>query len=115
MEVCTGCFAGSYNIINELISNSVKHAFPMSFGIGSENWKSSGSESKECIIKIKFYMDNGRYILLISDDGRGLPDDLKIENVSSMGLTIVKSLVDQMRSEISIDRTHGTEFTIKFP
>ena len=86
-------------IINELLSNCLKHAFP---------------DERNGIIKIKFCKENERYVLAISDNGRGLPDDFEVENVDSLGLRIVESLVDQINGEMSIDRTQGTEFTIKF-
>lgn len=86
-------------IVNELISNSLKHAFP---------------DDRKGIIKIKFYKDNEKYILVISDNGIGFPDGFEIENINSLGLRIVNSLVDQIQGEIDIDRTQGIEFTIKF-
>jgi PAS domain S-box-containing protein len=87
-------------IVNELISNSLKHAF---------------ADGRKGLIKIKFYRENEKYVLVISDDGIGLPDDFKIENVDSLGLTIVNSLVSQLNGEMSIGGTQGTKFTIKFP
>jgi PAS domain S-box-containing protein len=87
-------------IVNELLSNSLKHAFP---------------DDTEGRIKIKFYKENKKYILVISDNGIGFPDNFKIENVDSLGLRIVSSLVDQIHGEISMDGTQGTEFAVKFP
>ena len=86
-------------IVNELISNNLKHAFP---------------DGREGSIKIKFYKENEEYVLIISDNGIGFPDDFKIENVDSLGLRIVNSLVDQIHGNIEMDGTQGTEFTIKF-
>lgn len=87
-------------IVNELISNSLKHAFP---------------DDRKGIIKIKFYKDSEKYVLMISDNGIGFPEDLDYKKSSSLGLRIVNSLIDQIMGEITMDITHGTEFTIKFP
>ena len=87
-------------IVNELISNSLKHAFP---------------DDRKGIIKIKFYKDSEKYVLMISDNGIGFPEDLDYKKSSSLGLRIVNSLIDQIMGEITMDKTHGTEFTIKFP
>ncbi|MEN6553138.1 MAG: histidine kinase dimerization/phosphoacceptor domain -containing protein [Methanobacterium sp.] len=87
-------------IVNELISNSLKHAFP---------------DGRNGIIKIKFYKDGGKYVLIISDNGIGFPEDLDYKKSDSLGLRIVNSLVDQIHGEIDMDRTQGTKFTIKFP
>jgi PAS domain S-box len=86
-------------IINELISNSLKHAF---------------ADGRSGNIKIKFYKDDEKYVLIISDDGIGFPEDLDYKKSDSLGLKIVNSLVDQIRGEIDMDRSHGTKFTIKF-
>ena len=87
-------------IINELISNSLKHAFV---------------DGRSGTIKIRFYKDDEKYVLIISDDGIGFPEELDYKKSDSLGLRIVNSLVDQIRGEIDMDRTHGTKFTIKFP
>lgn len=86
-------------IVNELMSNSLKHAFP---------------EGKDGLIELKFYEENGKHVLMVSDNGKGLPDDFKIENADSLGLRIVNSLVDQIRGDVEMDGTHGAKFTIKF-
>lgn len=87
-------------IVNELISNGLKHAFP---------------DGRNGTIKIKFYKDGGKYVLIISDNGIGFPEELDYKKSDSLGLRIVNSLVDQIHGEIDMDRTYGTKFTIKFP
>jgi two-component sensor histidine kinase len=47
--------------------------------------------------------------------GIGIPEDLKIEDLDSLGLQLVTSLVDQLDGELQLKRNNGTEFTIKFP
>jgi PAS domain S-box-containing protein len=100
-------------IINELVSNSFKHAF---------------SGRKEGEIQIKLHREgNGEYIismnekcksttfaLTISDNGIGIPENLDIEELDSLGLQLVTSLVAQLDGELEIKGNNGTEFTIRF-
>ena len=90
-------------IINELIHNSIKHAFDEEFD--------------KALIKIKFYKKNDEYNLIVSDNGKGLPEGfniLKSENTS--GFTIVNSLVSQINGElIQIDNLNGCTLKIVYP
>lgn len=86
-------------ILNELISNSMKHAF--SEGRGK--------------IMIAFEQEGGGYKLTVSDNGKGLPEDFTIEGQESLGLTLISLLVKQLDGEMAIDRSSGTRFTIRFP
>lgn len=87
-------------IINELVSNSLKHAFP---------------EDKKGEIQIKFYSDNNNFILIISDNGIGFPKELDFHKTKSLGLQLVNTSVEQLKGKIELDRTKGTKFKIKFP
>ena len=89
-------------IINELISNSLKHAFPD---------RNNGE------IRIKLHREEGSdtsFTLIVSDDGVGIPEDLDIKDLDSLGLQLVTSLVDQLDGELELKRNNGTEFTIRF-
>ncbi|NYB52613.1 MAG: PAS domain S-box protein [Methanobacteriaceae archaeon] len=86
-------------ILNELISNSMKYAFP---------------DDKKGQISIKLQLENGDYILTVSDSGVGLPDELDFEKTDSLGLQLVNSLVGQIDGTIELDRTQGTKFIVKF-
>jgi len=97
-------------IVNELVSNSLKHAFP-----GRNNGE----------IRIKLCREgNGEYkvegckstnfILTVSDDGVGIPKNLDIEELDTLGMQLVTSLVDQLDGELELKRDNGTEFTIRF-
>jgi two-component system, sensor histidine kinase PdtaS len=55
------------------------------------------------------------YELIISDDGVGIPKDLKYFKTETLGLKLVNSLVNQLNGAIELDRTHGTKFIILFP
>jgi two-component sensor histidine kinase len=93
-------------IVNELVSNSLKHAFP---------------EDKAGKIRIKLCREERNcdthkslFSLTISDDGKGLPEYLELEFVESLGMQLVNILVDQLDGELELKRAQGTEFTIKF-
>lgn len=87
-------------IINELVSNSLKYAFP-----GNENGT----------IAISFTNSEGFYILKVEDNGIGIPDE-KISNVQlSLGIRLIKNLALQLKGKIEIDNKNGTTVSIKFP
>ncbi|MEW6601444.1 MAG: histidine kinase dimerization/phosphoacceptor domain -containing protein [Nitrospirota bacterium] len=92
-------------IINELISNSLKHAFPneMSGHISIELKRTSaGSEESE-------------YDLTVSDDGIGISKDIDIKSTKSLGLQLVTNLtMHQLRGSIELRRNGGTSFYIRF-
>ncbi|OEC88336.1 MULTISPECIES: PAS domain S-box protein [Methanobacterium] len=88
-------------IINELVTNSLKYAFPC--------------PNNEDIVKVglkKLQKDNLK--LVVSDNGVGLPEDLDMENVETLGLKMVTILVNQLKGNLEVDKTAGTEFRITF-
>ena len=88
-------------IINELISNSLKHAFSEMEGTG--------------IIRVSFSRQDGSYILKIQDNGKGLPESFDINNPTSMGLEIISILTQQLDGEICAQNEEGASFVITFP
>jgi len=86
-------------IINELVSNSLKYAF---------------GDGRTGEIRINMVMDGGKYILIVSDDGVGLPQEFDFHNSPSLGLQLVNTLVDQLEGTIELEKAAGTTFTIKF-
>jgi two-component sensor histidine kinase len=84
-------------IINELISNSLKHAFP------------NGRKGE---ISIAIYRQDHTLTILFKDNGVGIPEDFDWRNAKSLGLRLVISLVEQLSGTIELDRTAGTRFTI---
>ncbi|MCX6566493.1 MAG: PAS domain S-box protein [Candidatus Aminicenantes bacterium] len=87
-------------ILNELISNALKHAFP---------------GGRKGVINIRLARAaEGTVELLISDNGVGLPDGMDFRNPSSFGFQIIKLLVDQLDAAIDLDRSNGTTFILKF-
>nr|WP_319374179.1 PAS domain S-box protein [uncultured Methanobacterium sp.] len=85
-------------IINELATNSIKHAFPE----GNGN------------IKIELKSDGEAHVLSFADDGIGLPLNTDPKKSKKLGLMVVKTLVNQLNGMMEIDRTNGTKFIIKF-
>lgn len=86
-------------ILNELVTNSVKHAF---------------NESVGGKIHIKLNEIAGKIRLSVSDDGVGLPKDFSIENNSSFGMLISKTLAKQLGSSIEYHTDNGSQFFIQF-
>ena len=85
-------------IINELISNSLKYAFP---------------EGKTGEVAISVKKEGRTLTVLFRDTGIGIPADLDWRNTPSLGLRLVTTLVDQMNGTIELDRSAGTQFSIE--
>jgi two-component sensor histidine kinase len=87
--------------LNEVISNSFKHAF-------------SGRQ-KGRIETFFRKSDDGTVIIRVKDDGSGVSDDFDIEKVNTLGLKLARNLVqDQLNGKFQIKRNRGTEVTIEF-
>jgi PAS domain S-box-containing protein len=86
-------------IINELVVNSLKHAFSI-------------AERGEIIID--FHPGSGNYRLVVSDNGAGFPKKMDFRNTKTLGLQLVNMLVQQLKGTIELDRTIGTKFIITF-
>jgi two-component sensor histidine kinase len=122
-------------IVNELVSNSLKHAF-------------AGEEKGEIYIELHRSTENStlqeknpenpgntnakqqnnertglngtlenkeeKLTLIVRDNGMGFPEKLDFRNTASLGLQLVTTLVDQIEGDIRLDRSRGTEFEISF-
>lgn len=86
-------------IITELVTNALKHAFP-------------GERTGELCIKFGLAPD-GRFDLIVADNGVGFPADL--HQVDSLGLQLVNTLVHQLGGTIEFDHSQGTRVKINFP
>lgn len=87
-------------ILNELITNAFKHAFPS--GRKGNLW-----------ISLK-HLPEGVIELRVKDDGVGFPKGLDFKKADSLGLIIINTLVDQIDGKIELLRDGGTEFRITF-
>jgi two-component sensor histidine kinase len=102
-------------IVNELISNSLKYAFPgrdkgtIRIKLFSEQAGDKLSNGKR-----EFIEKGTRYTLIISDDGVGISETVDLENPDTLGLQLVNILVDQLDGKIELKRDKGTEFKIRF-
>jgi PAS domain S-box-containing protein len=87
-------------VINELMSNSLKYAFP---------------DNREGEVSVSLKKLDKELELTIADDGIGIPDGLDWKNSKSLGLKLVRTLVEkQLDGSIDVERNNGTKFTIKF-
>ncbi len=86
-------------IINELVSNSLKYAFP---------------DGREGEINIDFHSDGDKLTLIVTDNGIGFPKDLDFRNTESLGLQLVNNLANQLNGNVELDGTDGTQFKITF-
>ena len=103
-------------VVNELVSNSFKHAFK-GRDTGEIRIKLYREENSECINGLnnnKEACKSTDFVLVASDNGVGIPESLDIEDLESLGLQLVVSLVDQLDGELELKRENGTEFIIKF-
>ncbi|MGA1843240.1 MAG: histidine kinase dimerization/phosphoacceptor domain -containing protein [bacterium] len=88
-------------VLNEIISNSLKHAF---------------SESGKGEIRISAHTNgDGAIELTVNDNGKGIPDGIDYHNAKTLGLRLIKGLVEeQLKGEIILQRNQGTRYTIRF-
>ncbi|MEA1970540.1 MAG: transporter substrate-binding domain-containing protein [Thermodesulfobacteriota bacterium] len=88
-------------IVRELLSNALTHAFP---------------EGEKGEISVDLHSDEttGRYTLIISDNGAGIPEDMNIRDTETIGLQLVNDLSNQIGGTIELDRSRGTLFKIIF-
>lgn len=87
-------------IVNELVSNALKHAFP-------------GGRAGEVEISLHRHGGDG-YVLRVRDDGVGFPEALDFRRTNTLGMQIVVTLADQIEGKVELLRDKGTEFQIYF-
>lgn len=86
-------------IVNELLTNCVKHAFP---------------NDKKGHIYIGLHYNDGNYTLNVGDDGVGFPESMDYKNTDTLGLQLVTNLVNQLDGSLEILNNIGTTFKIEF-
>ncbi len=87
-------------IVNELLTNAIKYAFP--------------AGRAGCITIFCRKDSEGKFLLSIKDNGIGIADDIDFINSTTLGLQIVNALVMQIRGTITLERNGGTSFNISF-
>jgi two-component sensor histidine kinase/ligand-binding sensor domain-containing protein len=87
-------------IMNELISNAYKHAY---------------TEATKGNLHIHFKRENGKIIMRVKDDGKGMPKAFDTENAQTLGLVLVEALTSQLKATFSIHSNgHGSTFDVVF-
>jgi two-component sensor histidine kinase len=114
-------------IINELISNALKHAFPpqdetltggeglspIGTGAPADGSQSNGKESE---IRVELRADHAQHLtLVVGDNGVGFPESLDFRNTESLGMQLVNTLVSQLEGKVELHNNGGAEFKITFP
>ncbi|MGA9621059.1 MAG: PAS domain S-box protein [Methanoregula sp.] len=95
-------------IVNELITNAFKYAFPKSFDCKS-------TREKMCTIWVTFILEDGYYTLTVRDNGIGLPETFDPKTAKSLGLKLVNFLArHQLRAEVNVSGKEGAAFSIRF-
>lgn len=88
-------------LINELVSNAFKHAFP------------TVNEENEILVEIS-PIKNNQFQLTVRDNGIGFPQDLDFRNTESLGLELACLFTEQLEGTIELDRNNGTIFRVTF-
>ncbi len=115
-------------IINEIVTNSIKHAFPGTISSGSEyvpedvtkyNKHPESANSflcpiENCKIDINLSLSHNDYILEVMDNGIGLPEDFNFRYSETTGMQMVNVLVRQLDGLIDLENKNGTGFKITF-
>ncbi|MFW5771590.1 MAG: PAS domain-containing protein, partial [Spirochaetota bacterium] len=87
-------------IVTELITNAIKYAFP---------------DGNGGTIKCELKKQDRGAVLIVEDNGVGMPENFDLDNTSSMGLMLVRSMVKQLGGVMEIESDNGTRFTITLP
>jgi PAS domain S-box-containing protein len=86
-------------IINEIISNSLKYAFP---------------DNRDGIIFVNLKVNKNLVNIEVGDNGVGIPETVDIKNTQTLGLQLVDTLVEQLGGTLKLNRSKGTIFSIEF-
>ena len=92
-------------IVNELVSNALKHGF---------NGSNDGPSRPEIVVRFA-RMEGENLELSVADNGKGFPDEVDFRSTGSLGLQLVNILVEQLGGTVSLDRSAGTRFAVTFP
>jgi PAS domain S-box-containing protein len=87
-------------IINEIVSNALKYAFV--------------DKKYDCEVTVSMSLDDENLILIVGDNGIGLPKEIDYRNTQSLGLQLVVTLTDQLNGTIKMESEKGTKYTIIF-
>ncbi|MFO7865733.1 MAG: two-component regulator propeller domain-containing protein [Candidatus Aminicenantes bacterium] len=86
-------------IINELVGNALEHAF----------WDQAGG-----LVTISLRKETDDHVLEVSDDGRGLAENIELTQMESLGFQLVSIFAEQVGGHLHIEKDKGTRFIIRF-
>lgn len=86
-------------LLNEILVNAFKHAFP---------------EYTEGLVEIMLQASGTNITIKVHDNGIGLPDNIGLENPSSMGFTLIDVLTTQLDADVTVGRKQGTSIRVTF-
>jgi len=87
-------------LINELITNSIKHAFP---------------DGESGTVDVHMHKrPEGQFSLTVQDSGVGLPDGIDLNYTETLGMQLISGLISQLNGKIKLHREKGTKYTIEF-
>jgi PAS domain S-box-containing protein len=87
-------------IVNELVTNSLKHAY---------------GEEEGGAVKVSLVREEGEMVLMISDDGKGIPEEMDPVLANSLGLVIVPALARQLGGAFHLENRGGARAEVRFP
>ena len=87
-------------IVNEILSNCLKHAFP---------------DGCKGLVRLSLAQVGEAIELVIADNGVGLPENVAFRGTQTLGLRLIDTLVKQLQGFVTVQRSRGTTFHIKFP
>ena len=96
-------------IVNELVTNSLKHGFTQEMIVGRAEGKDP------CTIGVRLTKEDGSYLMNVYDNGVGMPSGFDPLAAKTMGLKLVNFLANhQLRATVEVNRGKGTEFVFRF-
>jgi two-component sensor histidine kinase len=87
-------------LVNELLTNAFKYAFP---------------DDKKGEIVLSLDKEGSHFVMVIADDGVGLPENFSIDKQDTLGMTLVRNLIHQLGGEVLIENKVGVRYQIRFP
>lgn len=93
-------------IINELVSNALKYAFPGGKTGAIQIWFQLAPDSSS---------DQSLYALAVQDNGIGIPEAIDWQTTESLGLQLVMVLAQKLQGTLTLDRNNGSTFQVIFP
>lgn len=99
-------------IINELVTNAFKHAFAGKEDAGTDSDKDKRKEEQQIHVRVR---DLGNEVdVMVTDNGKGLPDDFDEDHPDAFGFSILQILTSQLKAGYNVESEGGTKVTFRF-